>query len=684
MVMSWGMNTMQNNESHYACANAVRVLSIAAIEQAQSGHPGVALGFADVLTVLWREHMRYDLTQPNWQNRDRFVLSNGHASALYYAILHCCGFNLSLDDLRMFRQLGSKTPGHPERDCCLGIDVSTGPLGQGLANAVGIAMAEFHMRHQVNQHEHDSSVIDFFTYVAVGDGCLMEGLSHESASLAGRFGLGKLIVCWDDNGISIDGHIDQWSEYSVVDRFKSYGWQVIEQVDGHCPSAINRAINLAKSIDDQPSLICFKTTIGHGTDLSGQSEVHGKPLGRERFLQLKQSLGWPYDDFFVPDAVYDAWQDSYEANLYAAWYEQCESLPDHLQKCLIQRDDCDDISKRWVHFLGDFHSENPDFSDQDLASRHSSQKILQAAVAKFPELIGGSADLSESTGVLLSSLNAWGLDGLPGRFIHFGVREFAMFAIANGLATCFQLRPFVSTFLVFSDYGINAVRMAALMKLPVIFIFSHDSVMVGEDGPTHQPIEHLSHLRAIPELEVWRPADTNETMLSWGQILQRRDGPSCLVLSRQKLRSLSQYRGAHQPSVAAFRYDAFGDKIDGVLIATGAEVSLAIQAHEQLLQRGIRVGVVSMLCVERFKRQTLEEQSLVLPGQGFRLIIEAGSSQCWYQFLSNFGGVGGVMGIDQFAGSGKGIDNYHMCGFTVENICSHASRLYEEVTVHAD
>ena len=447
MVMLWEMKSMQNKETHYACANAARVLAVSAIEQAQSGHPGVVLGFADVLTVLWRQHIRYDLAQPNWQNRDRFVLSNGHASAVYYAILHCCGFDLTMDDLRAFRQLNSQTPGHPERDVTLGIDVATGPLGQGLANAVGMAMAGRYMAHQVRMH--DASLVNYFTYVAVGDGCLMEGISHESASLAGRLGLGQLIVCWDDNGISIDGSVDQWSERSVADRFKSYGWQVIECIDGHCPEAINQAIEQAKLCTDQPSLLCFKTVIGRDTDLSGQSEVHGKPLGTTRFTQLKQSLAWSYDDFFVPDSIYAAWQEGYQPGVYEVWCQKCQLLPQSLQAQLLLRGSVSDDGDAWQTFWESFLVENDGFQQRTEATRHSSQALLRSLMHAFPMLIGGSADLTESTGVHVPSIDAWGKAGMPGRFIHFGVREFAMFAIANGMATCFDLRAVCEYFLVF-------------------------------------------------------------------------------------------------------------------------------------------------------------------------------------------------------------------------------------------
>ena len=661
--------------THALCANAARVLALSSIEQAKSGHPGVVLGFADVLTVLWRHHMRFDVTRSDWENRDRFVLSNGHASALYYAVLHCSGVPISLEDLRDFRQLDSCTPGHPERDVSCGIDVATGPLGQGLANAVGMAMVEAY-------HRQKSGYLDHFIYVAVGDGCLMEGISHEACALAGRLGLGRLIVCWDDNGISIDGHVAGWSERSVVDRFRSYGWQVIDQVDGHDPMAIDDAITRAKACQDQPTLLAFKTTIGQGTDLAGTAEVHGKPLGEVRMRSYRKALGWHADGFDVPDEVYQAWRSGYVAGAYQKWLEYCSSVSG---KHVFQ--DQNDIFPGHVSVESDCWEQwtgaDSDLMQKPLASRQSSQWLLRKLMPLVPQLFGGSADLTVSTGVSLPDVPAWQTDGEPGRFIHFGVREFAMFAVANGMATSARTRPFVSTFLVFSDYGLNAIRMAALMKLPVTFVFSHDSVFVGEDGPTHQPVEQLSHLRSIPGLMVWRPCDAFETAVAWQSILESHSGPSCLILTRQALPSLGQGQHRLLASQGAYRLDQDGEACDGVLLATGSEVHLALEARSFLADRGVRVGVVSVPCVERFSKLSAAERLKILPAQGFRLVIEAGETSHWYRWVMQPGVVGDVIGIDHFGASGPGAEVYARAGMVVDMVCRKAIRLFNMCSVPA-
>lgn len=655
--------------SHALCANAVRVLALSSIEKAESGHPGVVLGFADVLTVLWRQHMRFDLSQPDWDNRDRFVLSNGHASALYYAILHCSGMEVGLDDLRDFRQLGSRTPGHPERDLSCGIDVTTGPLGQGLANAVGMAMVE--MYHRIK-----SGYLDYFTYVAVGDGCLMEGISHEACALAGRLGLGRLIVCWDDNGISIDGHIAQWAECSVVDRFRAYGWQVIDRVDGHDPQAIDAAIVAAQNCLDRPTLIAFKTIIGHGTDLADSAQVHGKPLGMTRLQSYCQAIGWQGDNFSVPESVYMAWRSSYVAGRYVKWLQNCSALDGcssfQNQDEVFQKPLDPDWSNCWASWL----SSHSDLMQTPLASRQSSQWLLRHLVSMVPQMMGGSADLSESTGMSLPGLPAWQAGGEPGRFVHFGVREFAMFAIANGMATCAGTRPFVSTFLVFSDYGLNAIRLASLMQLPVTFIFTHDSVCVGEDGPTHQPIEQLSHLRSIPGLSVWRPCDAFETGVAWKSILESSRGPSCLILSRQSLPSLGSDARRWSAACGAYRLDTCGADCDGVLIATGSEVHLALQVQSLLADRGVTVGVLSVPCAERFAALSHVEQKSLLPVKGFRLVIEAGATPYWYRWVAQQGVVGDVIGIDCFGASAPGAQVYVQMGMVADVVCRKAMRLY--------
>lgn len=667
-------------DGHRRCVAAVKFLALAAIEKANSGHPGVVLGFADVLTVLWRQHMRYDLEQVTWANRDRFVLSNGHASALYYAVLHCCGFDLTVDDLRSFRQLNSRTPGHPERDEMLGIDVTTGPLGQGLANGVGMALAQQYL--SACDPEHGSNAcFDYYTYVAVGDGCLMEGISHEACALAGRFGLGRLIVCWDDNGISIDGACERWAEQSVPDRFLSYGWHVIADVDGHDPNAIDCAIQEAKNRLDKPSMICFKTVIAEGTDLAGQASSHGKPLGFERVNALKSALDWGCEDFFVPESVYALWRQNQRQGRATHWQQFVANLPDDsvLRTLVLSQGVlCDsNWNQRWHAWLND-----AEVFGAPQASRHSSQWILNQIVPREHAVLGGSADLTESTGVLLTDVETWLPQGEPKQFLSFGVREFAMFAMANGLATCSGLRPFVSTFLVFSDYGINAVRMAAMMRLPVIFVFSHDSVFVGEDGPTHQPIEQLSHLRTIPNLQTWRPADGFETGMAWKQMLERNDGPSCLVLSRQKLPSFGCDQRRFNAEYGGYRLDTqqASCSAQGVLIATGSEVALAMAVQQHLLQQGIRIAVVSMPCVERFLQASKAYQDQVLsPGYRYRVILEAGSGQCWYRFLQ--GVCGQVVSIDQFGVCGPGQSVYERFGFDIESVCDVVLSLHKSASL---
>ena len=671
---------MKKNQEHQQCADAIRLLALRAIESANSGHPGVVLGFADVLTVLWRQHIRFDITVPNWQNRDRFVLSNGHASALYYAILHCCGFALSVQDLSEFRQAGSRTPGHPERDVSLGIDVTTGPLGQGLANAVGMVFAQQYMQavssaNSICQSTTASQLVDYFTYCAVGDGCLMEGISHEACALAGRYGLGRLIVCWDDNGISIDGEVNGWAECSVVDRFRAYGWQVIDAIDGHDSHAINQALCLAQACLERPTLLCFKTEIGFGTDLVGSCQVHGKPLGSARVEALRRTLAIDFDGFDVPAEVLHAWQVYHQPGCAVLWTKAFSKSFDPV----AMQWDVTDFSQRnkpvdWDGFWNSQLAKMEKIYRQ--ATRHSSQFILQDLLDWFPGLIGGSADLSESTGVLMPEKYYWHAGRKPAKCLHFGVREFAMFAIANGMSTCFGLRPFTSTFLVFSDYGLNAIRMAALMRLPVTFIFSHDSICVGQDGPTHQPVEQLAHLRSIPGLETWRPADRLETVLAWQQILARRDGPSCLVLSRQKLPWLGQRFFQDDITLGAYRLDAHGDRCSGVLIASGSEVCLAQTVRDSLQKQGICVGILSVSCLDRFLRASQADRSRLLSTPGFRFIMEAGSSQCWHQLLIEHGILGFILSVDIFGASSCGLQLYTQYGFQVEYVCRQVVRLF--------
>lgn len=621
-------------KDHLVCATALRVLAIDAIEKAKSGHPGVALGFADVVTVLWRSHLRFDAKRPDRLDRDRFVFSNGHASALYYALLHLVGFDISLADLASFRQLGSITPGHPERDPALGIDVATGPLGQGLANAVGMAMAKSFYQ------DRRPDFPDYFVYAMVGDGCLMEGISHEACSLASHFSLGNLIVCWDDNGISIDGSVKGWFAEDVVKRFQAYGWQVIDSVDGHDPEAIDLAFKQAKSCRDRPSLLVCKTKIGYASPWEDKCVVHGKPLGKDGVAAVREKLSWSYPPFNVPDDVYQAWRNR-PASACSPWQDfswKSELCVDAMMQQLM----------------------DPTLAAE--ATRVSSKHCLSFLIKNMSNLLGGSADLSESTGVCSARQAVW-TGKKVGSFIHFGVREFAMFAIANGLAAT-GLRPFVSTFLVFADYGMSAIRMAALMKLPVIFVLTHDSIAVGEDGPTHQPVEQLSHLRGIPNLKVWRPCDRQETLVSWCQALADERNPSCLVLSRQ---ALPQYSVRAHAQIAKGGYRLCEDDNPVyVVLATGSEVSLAVDAWRMLRQEGVHGIVVSLPCMERFLAQPKRYQEQVLPSSlQHRIAIEAGIASVWHAFSVPDAH---IIAIKSFGASGKGEDVRKEYGLTSEHI----------------
>ena len=655
---------------HDICAKALRFLALDQIEQAQSGHPGVALGLADVVTVLWRQHMRYQVEDPHWINRDRLVFSNGHASALVYAALYCAGFPFTQDDLRAFRQLGSATPGHPERDVARGIDVATGPLGQGLANGVGMAMARHYLAQQFNQPDH--VLFDYATYVMVGDGCLMEGISHEACSLAGALGLSGLIVCWDDNRISIDGETDAWMGENVPARFAAYGWEVIEAVDGHDPAAIPQALQVARAVPDKPVLIAFRTKIGLGSDWEGQCKSHGQPLGAKQVADLRVRWDWPFAPFTHPDYLFSQWHSLRERKVYEGW-QQCAQIYQKLYserwqtlQAMLAGDHAQALEKVLQQAYGRLQDQS------SLATRKASSAGLQALSTLPLGLIGGSADLSASTGVMHDKVDTWVPKQKPGSFIHFGVREFAMFAIANGLATCSGLRPYVSTFLVFSDYGISAVRMAALMRLPVVFVFSHDTVCVGEDGPPHQPVEHLSHLRAIPGLSVWRPANTQETLCVWREIMVDTTGPHCVLLSRQSLPQLGQKallfadvaRGAYVIHACAHPH--------GIILASGSEVSLAVAVAERLGQQGVRIQVVSVVCFARFGQQDLAYQDMVLAQESkpVRVVIEAATSGSWQNW-----GVQrhAVFALADFGASGVGEDVYQYYGFDVGDL---AQRIY--------
>ena len=646
-------------------ANAIRFLSVDAVDHAQSGHPGMPLGMADIATVLWQTFIKHHPKNPLWFNRDRFVLSNGHGSMLLYALLHLTGYNLSLEDIKQFRQLHSKTPGHPECTHTPGVETTTGPLGQGLANAVGFAIAEKTLATEFNKPE--LTLVDHYTYAFVGDGCLMEGISHEVCSLAGTLGLGKLIVFYDDNGISIDGKTDTWFTDNTAERFKAYHWQVIENVDGHDPLAIEKAIKEAQHNTEQPSLILCKTLIGYGSIVEGSEKAHGAPLGAKATLALREQLHWPHAPFHIPDSIYAAWNHEEQGQQEEqAWLELCHR---YQQK---HRDEYHEFLRR---INGDLPDHWPDLSEafikrcqqseKALATRKASQQCIEAYAAILPELFGGSADLTCSNNTNWSGTKAITHDDFKGNYLNYGVREFGMSAIMNGLALHGGFIPYGGTFLVFSDYARNAVRLSALMKQRVIYVYTHDSIGLGEDGPTHQPIEHAAMLRMTPNMHVWRPADLMETAIAWQQAIEQHQGPSCLLLSRQDLPVLPHSAEASELiKRGAYIIHDSEQTPDAILIATGSEVHIALQAAEQAKEKGLNIRVVSMPCAERFLSQDTDYQTHVLPQTvRKRVAIEAAASGYWYRFV---GLDGAVIGLEQFGESAPAAEIYKYLGITVD------------------
>tara|TARA_B110000459_G_scaffold192739_1_gene230323 strand:+ start:270 stop:2324 length:2055 start_codon:yes stop_codon:yes gene_type:complete len=655
-------------------ADMLRFLSIDAIEKANSGHPGMPLGMADIAQVLWCDFLSHNPKNPRWHNRDRFVLSNGHGSALLYSLLHVTGYDLSLDEIKNFRQLHSKTPGHPEVGVTLGVEATTGPLGQGIANAVGMAIGEKILRTTYNRK--DFPIIDHHTYAFVGDGCLMEGVSHEASSLAGTMSLGKLIVIWDDNGISIDGKVAAWFNEDVAKRYEAYGWQVITDVDGHDHAAVAAAISLAKSNTKSPSLICAKTTIGFGVDgLAGTAKVHGAPLGKENIRSLRAKLGWEHAEFVVPAAIAAAWNYSEEGqSREKAWLKLLSEYKDQhpqLHKELLGRlnnanpSELDSDYDAWLNEL--------QRASASMATRASSQKCIEFFTNKLNFLTGGSADLSCSnlttTVNTVATSDTWN----NANYIYYGVREFGMFAIANGLALHGGFIPFVSTFVTFIDYGKNALRLAALSRTRVIYVLTHDSIGLGEDGPTHQPIEHAAMLRATPGVNVWRPCDAVETAVAWKMALEY-DGPSCLLLSRQKLPAQNRTNQVLLDVAKGGYLLRYPPNVEAIIIATGSEVSIAIQASVELENEGINVAVVSMPCMEVFLQQSQEYQDIVLPPAiNKRLVLEALSSHGWHRFIDNNGL---VHGLDEYGHSGKAEELFEQFGFTSANVVSMVKSLF--------
>ncbi|ELV8655199.1 TPA: transketolase [Vibrio vulnificus] len=655
-------------------ANAIRALSMDGVQKANSGHPGAPMGMADIAEVLWRGHLNHNPSNPEWADRDRFVLSNGHGSMLIYSLLHLSGYELSIDDLKNFRQLHSKTPGHPEYGYAPGIETTTGPLGQGITNAVGMAMAEKALAAQFNKEGHD--IVDHFTYVFMGDGCLMEGISHEACSLAGTLGLGKLIAFWDDNGISIDGHVEGWFSDDTPKRFESYGWHVIPAVDGHDAEAINAAIIAAKA-DPRPTLICTKTIIGFGSpNKSGSHDCHGAPLGAEEIAATRKELGWEHGPFEIPQEVYAEWSAKEAgAAKEAAWNEKFAAYEAAYPELAAEfkRRVNGELPAQWEEkanqIIADLQA-NP----ANIASRKASQNALEAFGKMLPEFMGGSADLAPSNLTMWSGSKSLEASDFSGNYIHYGVREFGMTAIMNGIALHGGFVPYGATFLMFMEYARNAMRMAALMKVQNIQVYTHDSIGLGEDGPTHQPVEQIASLRLTPNMSTWRPCDQVESAVAWKLAIERKDGPSALIFSRQNL--AQQPRSAEQVAdIAKGGYilkDSDG-KPELILIATGSEVELAVKAAEQLTAEGKKVRVVSMPATDAFDKQDAAYRESVLPSDvTARVAIEAGIADFWYKYV---GFDGRIIGMTTFGESAPADQLFEMFGFTVENVVNTAKEL---------
>ena len=652
-------------------ANAIRALAMDAVEAAKSGHPGMPMGMAEIAVALWTRHLRHDPANPHWPDRDRFVLSNGHGSMLQYALLHLTGYDLPLDELRRFRQLHSKTPGHPEVGVTPGVETTTGPLGQGLANAVGMALAERLLAARFNREGH--TVVDHHTYAFAGDGCLMEGISHEACSLAGTLALGKLIVLYDDNGISIDGRTAGWFTDDTPRRFAAYGWHVVANVDGHDVDAVSAAIDAGKAERARPTLICCRTIIGKGAPTkAGTADTHGAALGEREVAATREALGWNHPAFVVPQAIYDAWDARARGTaLSREWSERfaryAEAYPDLAAE----------FARRMSGALPDaFPATAAGFvtaqaeKRENVATRKASQQAIEAYAKVVPEMIGGSADLTGSVFTNWSG-SVPVTASQPGNYVNYGVREFAMAAIANGLALHAGFIPYTGTFLTFSDYMRNAVRMAALMKLRTIFVFTHDSIGLGEDGPTHQSIEHAASLRLIPQLDVWRPCDTVETAVAWKNALERRDGPTALLFTRQNVAFSARAAGMETIErggyvLADFAHDA-GTRC--VVIATGSEVPLALGARDIVAKEGIDVRVVSMPCTQAFDRQDAAYRRQVLPSGIPRVAVEAGTTDGWRKYVGAIDDPhAAVVGIDRFGESAPAGVLFKHFGFTPEHV----------------
>ncbi|MGY5451583.1 transketolase [Agarivorans sp. MS3-6] len=666
---------MAHPRQHFA--NAIRALSMDGVQQANSGHPGAPMGMADIAEVLWRDHLAHNPENPSWSNRDRFVLSNGHGSMLLYSLLHLSGYALPIEELKNFRQLHSKTPGHPEYGYAPGVETTTGPLGQGIANAVGMALAEKMLAAQFNRADHE--IVDHFTYAFMGDGCLMEGISHEVASLAGTLGLGKLIAFWDDNGISIDGHVEGWFTDDTPARFEAYGWNVIRDIDGHNPEQINAAIVAAKGDITKPTLICTKTVIGFGSpNKSGSHDCHGAPLGNDEIKAAREFLNWPYAAFEVPADIYQAWDNKAKGNTQEqAWND----------KFAAYKKAYPELAAEYARRVEGTLPENWKAETQallqrlqnepaNIASRMASKNTLDVIGKILPELLGGSADLAPSNLTFHASSKSVTAEDASGNYLHYGVREFGMSAMQNGIALHGGFVPYSATFLMFMEYARNAVRMAALMKQRSIFVYTHDSIGLGEDGPTHQPVEQVASLRLTPNMETWRPCDQVESAASWINAVERNDGPSALIFSRQNL--AQQKRSGEQLELinrGAYVLKDCAGTPELILMATGSEVELAVNAAVKLTEQGKQVRVVSMPCTERFDKQDAAYREAVLPkAVRARVAVEALQAGFWGKYV----GLDGVtVGMTTFGESAPAGELFKMFGFTVENVVDQSLSLLD-------
>ncbi|MFT6348350.1 MAG: transketolase [Psychromonas sp.] len=656
-------------------ANAIRALSMDAVQKANSGHPGAPMGMADIAEVLWRDHLNHNPGNPNWADRDRFILSNGHGSMLLYSLLHLTGYELSINDLKNFRQLHSKTPGHPEYGYAPGIETTTGPLGQGVANAVGMAIAEKAMADQFNRDGH--SIVDHFTYAFMGDGCMMEGISHEACSLAGTLGLGKLVVFWDDNGISIDGNVEGWFTDDTPARFATYGWHVIPAVDGHNSDAINAAINAAKAEPNKPTLICTKTTIGFGApNKGGTHDCHGAPLGTDEIAAAREFLGWDHPPFEIPTNIQEQWDGKQAgAAKELAWKEKfmaySRAYPELAAE--FKRRTAGELPQNWEaetnKIIADLQA-NP----ANIASRKASQNALEAFGKLIPEFMGGSADLAPSNLTIWSGSKAIQAGDFSGNYIHYGVREFAMTAIINGITLHGGFIPYGATFLMFMEYARNAMRMAALMKIQNIQVYTHDSIGLGEDGPTHQPVEQIASLRLTPNMSTWRPCDQVESAVAWKLAIERKNAPTALIFSRQNLPQ--QDRNAQQVANIAkggYILKNCAGKPELILIATGSEVSLVTEAYAQLTAEGRNVRVISMPATDTFDKQDAAYREAVLPKDvTARIAVEAGIADFWYKYV---GLEGRIIGMTTFGESAPAEALFKIFGFTTENVVNTAKEL---------